>query len=106
VNKTSSGQTLLQLTSGYWVSHAIYIVAKLGIADLLKDGSRSCKELVIPAGNAPSFAKLLDLHMLVVTGGRQRTEAEYRTLLGSAGLRLTNVVPTESGESVIEAVCA
>jgi hypothetical protein len=63
-------------------------------------------EPVIPAGNAPSFAKLLDLHMLVVTGGRQRTEAEYRTLLGSAGLRLTNVVPTESGESVIEAVCA
>jgi hypothetical protein len=50
VNKTSSGQTLLQLTSGYWVSHAIYIVAKLGIADLLKDGSRSCKELAKATG--------------------------------------------------------
>jgi len=63
-------------------------------------------EPVVLAGNAPSFAKLLDLHMLVVTRGRQRTEAEYRTLLGSAGLRLTKVTPTESGESVIEAVRA
>ena len=63
-------------------------------------------EPVISPGNAPSFAKLLDLHMLVVTGGRQRTEAEYRTLLGSAGLRLTNVIPTESGESIIEGVRA
>jgi hypothetical protein len=54
-------------------------------------------------GNAPSFAKLLDLHMLVVTGGRQRTEIEYRTLLGLADLRLTKMIATESGESIIEA---
>lgn len=63
-------------------------------------------EPVISRGNAPSFAKLLDLHMLVVTGGRQRTEVEYRTLLGLAELRLTNMIATESGESVIEAVRA
>ena len=62
-------------------------------------------EPVISPGNAPSFAKLLDLHMLVVTGGRQRTEIEYRTLLGLANLRLTKVIATESGESIIEAVC-
>jgi hypothetical protein len=61
-------------------------------------------EPVISRGDAPSFAKLLDLHMLVVTGGRQRTEVEYGTLLGLAGLRVTNVVATESGESVIEAM--
>jgi SAM-dependent methyltransferase len=60
----------------------------------------------ISPGNEPSCAKLLDLHMLVVTGGRLRTEAEYRTLFASAGLRLTNVIAAESGESVIEAVCA
>src|SRR5262249_29959343 len=60
-------------------------------------------EPVIARGNAPSFAKLLDLHMLVVTGGRQRTEDEYRTLLGLADLRLTNSITTESGESVMEA---
>lgn len=60
-------------------------------------------EPVISPGNAPSFAKLLDLHMLVVTGGRQRTEIEYRTLLGLADLRLTKIIATESGESIIEA---
>jgi len=38
VNERSPAQTLLQLTSCYWVSQAIYVVAKLGIADLLKDG--------------------------------------------------------------------
>jgi O-methyltransferase domain/Dimerisation domain len=61
-------------------------------------------EPVISRGDAPSFAKLLDLHMLVVTGGRQRTEVEYGTLLALADLRLRNVVATESGESVIEAM--
>jgi len=73
---------------------------------MAKHGRLLLIEPVISPGNAPSFAKLLDLHMLVITGGRQRTEAEYRTLLESAGLRLTNVIPTESGESVIEAVRA
>jgi O-methyltransferase domain/Dimerisation domain len=63
-------------------------------------------EPVISPGNEASFAKLLDLQMLVVTGGRQRTEAEYRALLGSAGFRPTGVIPTESGESVVEAVPA
>jgi hypothetical protein len=59
-------------------------------------------EPLIAPGNEPSFGKLLDLQMLVVTGGRQRTETEYRTLLASAGVRLTRVIPTEAGEAVIE----
>ena len=73
---------------------------------MAKQGKLLLVEPVIAPGNVPSFAKLLDLHMLVVTGGRQRTEAEYRTLLGAAGLLLTNVLLTESEESVIEGVRA
>jgi SAM-dependent methyltransferase len=61
-------------------------------------------ELVLPPGNEPSLGKLLDLHMLVLLTGRERTEAEYRDLLGSAGFRLTRVIPTRSGASVVEAV--
>ena len=38
-------------------------------------------EMVIPADNAPAYAKLLDLLMLVYSGGRERTEQEYRDLL-------------------------
>ncbi|MGZ8423146.1 MAG: hypothetical protein ACXWV7_09440 [Nitrospira sp.] len=42
--------------------------------------------------------------MLVGPGRQERTEPEYRTLLGKAGFRLTRLVPTESAVSVVEAV--
>ncbi len=71
-----------------------------------KDGKLLLVEEVLPPGNASSFAKLLDLHMLVVTGGRERTEAEYAALFAAAGFRLTKVIPTDSGASVIEGVPA
>src|ERR1700674_1617458 len=61
-------------------------------------------EAVIQPGTATSFSKYVDLNMLVMTGGRERTEAEYRALLDSAGLRLTRIVPTHTEMSVIEAV--
>jgi hypothetical protein len=63
-------------------------------------------ESVIPPGNAPSFGKLLDLTMLVIPGGRERTEEEYRALYERAGFRLTRVVPTPHEVSVIEGVPA
>ncbi|MBZ5576094.1 MAG: methyltransferase [Acidobacteriia bacterium] len=63
-------------------------------------------EAVIHPGTAASFSKCMDLNMLVMTGGRERTEAEYRALLDSAGLRLTRVIPTHTEMSVIEAVQA
>jgi hypothetical protein len=46
---------------------------------------------------------LVDLNMLVVTGGRERTEAEFDTLVRRAGFTLTRVIPTASPFSVIEA---
>jgi hypothetical protein len=60
-------------------------------------------ETVVPSGNDPSFSKLIDLQMLVMTGGRERTEAEYAALFASTGFRLNQIVPTESMMSVIEA---
>jgi hypothetical protein len=42
--------------------------------------------------------------MLVMTGGRERTEEEFRQLYEASGFRLTRVVPTESPFSVIEGV--
>ena len=49
---------------------------------------------------------MLDLNMLVVLGGRERTEAEYRDLLSAGGFRLDRIVPTPSLASVVEAVPA
>jgi O-methyltransferase/methyltransferase family protein len=61
-------------------------------------------EMVLPEGDTPHPGKLLDLMMLVGPGGQERTEQEYVDLLGKAGLRLTQVVPTSSAVSVVEAV--
>ena len=60
-------------------------------------------EMVIPPDNQPSPAQAMDLNMLVVLGGRERTEEEYRDLFQAAGLRLERVIPTHSPFSVIEA---
>ena len=60
-------------------------------------------EMVVPADNRPSPAQAMDLNMLVLLGGRERTEAEYRELLGAAGFRLERVIPTHSPFGVLEA---
>jgi len=60
-------------------------------------------DAVIEPGNAPAFGKLMDLEMLVMTqGGRERTAAEFRTLLDAAGFHLTRIVPTPSPFSIVE----
>lgn len=61
-------------------------------------------EGVIPPGNGPSFTKLLDLNMLIIPGGQERTEDEYRQLYAKAGFRLTRIVPTRAEVSLIEGV--
>ena len=58
---------------------------------------------VLQAANAPDFGKLIDLEMVVMTGGRERTEEEFRGLFERAGFALTRVIPTQSPLSVIEA---
>lgn len=68
-----------------------------------KEGKLLVVELVIPPGNDPFFGKWLDLHMLAIPGGRERTEAEYSALFRDAGFELTNIVPTPAGPSVVEA---
>jgi hypothetical protein len=47
-----------------------------------------------------------DLNMLVCTGGRERTEAQFAVLLAAAGLRLTGVTPADRGYSVLRAAPA
>jgi hypothetical protein len=61
-------------------------------------------ETLLPPGDEPHFGKVLDVAMLVLTGGRERTEAEYGALLEAAGFRLERVVPTPSPMSVLEAI--
>ena len=60
-------------------------------------------ESVVPPGGGPHFAKSLDLDMLLFVGGRERTEPEFATLLGRAGLEMTRIVPTISMICLVEA---
>jgi hypothetical protein len=63
-------------------------------------------EVVIPEGTAGADATSLDTTMLVFTGSRERSEAEYRNLLHRAGLTLVKITPTASPFSILEATPA
>src|SRR5262249_50235777 len=73
---------------------------------MTRSGRLLLLEQVVPGPNVKSFSKLYDLHLLVMTGGRERTGEEFRTLLASAGFRLTRTIPTASARSLIEAAPA
>ena len=66
------------------------------------DGRLLVIESVIPPANDPFFGKLLDLTMLTIPGGRERTREEFAHLFHSAGFRLTRIVPTATEASVLE----
>ena len=62
-------------------------------------------ERIIHPGNEPAFGKLLDLQMLIMTsGGRERTELEFRELFKTAGFELTKITPTPEDISLLEGV--
>jgi hypothetical protein len=61
-------------------------------------------EAMVSEDSGPDFSKVLDIIMLAVTGGRERTRSEYDTLLKRAGFRLERVIPTPSQYTIIESV--
>ena len=73
---------------------------------LPENGKLLLAEAVVPEVGEPHFSKFFDLIMLVMTGGRERTEKEWRTLLENAGYKIERIIPTESFLSIIEAVPA
>ena len=62
-------------------------------------------EMIIPPGNEAAVAKLLDLEMLVITGGRERTEEEFESLLHAGGFEMSRVLPTRENIFIIEGIC-
>jgi hypothetical protein len=68
------------------------------------DGRLLVVEQLIPPGNAPSFAKTIDISMLINLTGRERPEAEYKTLLAAAGFRLTRAAPAQGELHILEGI--
>ncbi|HEX2271321.1 MAG TPA: methyltransferase [Pyrinomonadaceae bacterium] len=60
-------------------------------------------DCVVPESDEPHFSKFIDLNMLVMTGGRERTEREFQLLLASAGFKLIRVIPTDVPTHIVEA---
>ncbi|HBB35073.1 MAG TPA: methyltransferase [Cyanobacteria bacterium UBA8803] len=88
-----------------WDDERAIAILKNCHSAITEQGKLLLVEMVLPPGNEPFPGKFLDLEMLVMsTGGRERTEPEFRDLLAAAGFQLTNIIPTRSPLSVIEGV--
>jgi hypothetical protein len=60
-------------------------------------------ESVLPLGDTPHPGKMMDLLMLTITGGVERTAGEFAAVLAAAGFRLARVIPTSTHQSIVEA---
>ena len=60
-------------------------------------------DCVVPETDEPHFSKFIDLNMLVMTGGKERTEKEFAQILEAAGFKLVRVISTDMPHSLIEA---
>ena len=98
----------------YMLSHVIHDWTEAQCVTILGNCRAAMKpggrllivETVLPGGDTPHPGKLLDMAMLVMPGGQERTEEEYAALLSKAGFRLTRVVTTQSAVSIVEATPA
>ena len=68
-----------------------------------ENGVLLLREHVIPEADAPSFGKQLDLTMLFMLGGAERTEKEWRKLLQDSGFALSRIIKTGQSFDLIEA---
>lgn len=111
---TASGDFFKAVPEGgdaYIMKHIIHdwdddraITILRNIRKAMKPGGRVILiESVLSPGSAPDFGKIIDIEMLLMPGGRERTEAEFGELFRRAGFELTRVLPTQAPLSVVEA---
>lgn len=60
-------------------------------------------ETMVSEASGADWGKMLDVHMLVLLGGRQRTLDEYTRLLGESGFAFKREIDTRAGISILEA---
>jgi O-methyltransferase domain/Dimerisation domain len=77
------------------------------LKNLQARAARGAKLLLIEGVVEPAarqnFILDLDIEMLVMTTGRERTRAEWDSMLSRAGFRLTRIIPTLASSSIVEA---
>ena len=69
----------------------------------VRDGGRLLVvDAIVPNDSSFSPAKVMDLTMMLFSGGKERTEDEFRALFTAAGWKLNRVIPTASPLAVLE----
>lgn len=103
----SADNYILKLVIHDWDdAQAITILENCASAMRGAKGKVMLVEMVIVPGNEPDFAKWIDMEMLAMAGGRERTEPEYAALFAKAGFRLARIVRSTSPYCILEAVKA
>jgi len=89
-----------------WSDDRAAVILKNCRKAMAKNGRVLIVETIVPESRSGSgsFSKILDLNMMVMTGGRERTKSEFHALLDAADLKLTRIVPTLAPQSIIEAI--
>ena len=95
---------LAQIIHDWDDEHAVAILRNCR-RSITEGGRLLVLEQVLPQGDEPSYAKVLDVIMLLVLGGKERTESEWRALLREGGFELRDITPG-SATNLIEAVPA
>lgn len=104
---TGGDAYILMFVVHNWDDQRAIKILKNCHAAMADNGRLLLVEMIMPKGNEPFVGKLIDLESLLITpGGYERTEAQYRSLLESAGFKVTKVIPTQTANSIIEAVRA
>jgi hypothetical protein len=60
-------------------------------------------EPIVSSGIEREYAKAMDVYMMMITGGRERSQKDFQTLLEHAGFKILSITPTETEFSIIEA---
>lgn len=86
-----------------WDDEKAIAILKNCRSQMQPNGRLIIVDCVVPENNEPDFSKTFDLNMLVMTGGKERTAAEFAQLLDAAGFKLLRVIPTDLPTCIVEA---
>ena len=114
--ETMSGDFFEEIPAGadaYYMQHIIHDWADEPALKILENCRRALEgrkggrllivDSVVPENSDFHLSKWLDLEMLLMPGGRERTEGEWNKLFARAGFEITRILPMKAAESLIEA---
>jgi hypothetical protein len=103
--QATTRKVLLHVLHDWSDDKAIFILENCR-RSIARGGCLLIVEAVLPEGDKPHHGKMMDLLLLTVTGGIERSARQFDQLLEAAGFKLCRVFETSTHQSVIEAIPA